>query len=204
MISRQRIFSSCITALMLLSLTCCHTHQEEDSEYFPIYNGETIRLDLAPLGEVPIVGKYVKINSEWSVSRKVKALLDSISVTSFGNRKIEFMRIDTIEGIRILKVNLYEKPNLENDHQFNINREWYNRFQGSTGGSYTTTILTESILQRQYKGAWIDAVYFFWNKEPFPFEMDHAKLYGVIARYDLDFDDAKWENIRNWEKNLPL
>jgi len=42
---------------------------------------------------------------------------------------------------------------------------WYDFFQGSSGGQHTTVVLTESILQRELKGDWINEVEFYYQNE---------------------------------------
>jgi hypothetical protein len=61
---------------------------------------------------------------------------------------------------------------------------WYQYFQGSTGGTWTSKILTSNFLQKRYKGDWIDKLRFHYQGEEFE-EWDHIWL-GEHLRYNFD------------------
>lgn len=158
------------------------SHENKEHEYFPLYVDHEIHTAENTIDRVSVIDKWVEIDSELSISNKVKILLDSISEEYFGEVKLQYLSIETLDDLKILRINMQEKQGLSDDHIYNSNRVWYPYFQGSSGGGNTNTILIETILQKQYAGDWIDAVIFYWNNEPFPFEMDHVKLYSIIMR----------------------
>ena len=175
-------FIHSLTILLYLS-ACSSGNTGDEIQIFPLYN---LTENEAVNSDVLIVDKYLKIERDLPLVRKIQIILDSINSSYFHDATLEYYGIDSIHGLNILKVNLVEKDGLKEDHIYNLNRDWYDYFQGTTGGYATTTILIESILQRQYKGGWVDGVMFYWHRQPFPFEMDHVKLSGLITRYKLN------------------
>jgi hypothetical protein len=96
--------------------------------------------------------------------------------------KIEALGIDqSKDNYKILKVNLKENPGFKMPDSLGHYRSWYDFFQGSMGGERTTIILTESTLQKQYKGDWVDAVEFSYQNEKIG-DWDHLFLSGIIKR----------------------
>jgi hypothetical protein len=85
------------------------------------------------------------------------------------------------DNYKVLKVNLKENPGFKMPDSLGHYRSWYDFFQGSMGGGRTTIILTESTLQKQYKGEWVDAVEFYYQNEKIG-DWDHIFLSGIIKR----------------------
>lgn len=98
-------------------------------------------------GEVKTVGLGVADN--------IKKILETTSKKYFDNKPLELSRIDTINNKKIAVVNL------AGDKDY-----WHQKMQGSAGGAITEYTLIENILQRSYKGYWIDGVKFTINGNP--------------------------------------
>ena len=92
----------------------------------------------------------------------------------FNGLTMEAVEIKVEDGKDILYVDLKEETDAD--------PSWiYDYFQGSTGGLVTETALTETFLQREYGGIWIDGVHFTMNGEAI--EYDHVpNLRDTILR----------------------
>lgn len=131
---------------------------------------------------IPTLDRKISIPANQSLERKINILLDSISKNNFNNLKIETLRIDEIQnGYKSLKINLRENPDFIIPDSLGKYHSWYEFFQGSMGGERTTIILIESILQREYIGAWINEVEFYYQNEKMG-AWDHVFLSGIIKR----------------------
>jgi hypothetical protein len=131
---------------------------------------------------VPSIDRFISIPANQSLNNKVNSLLDSISKNSFNNLKIESLGIAEIgNGYKSLKVNLLENPGFKIPDSLGKYKSWYDFFQGSAGGQHTTIVLTESILQREFKGDWINEIVFYYQNEKIG-EYDHISLSGTIKR----------------------
>jgi hypothetical protein len=131
---------------------------------------------------VPSVDRIISIVSNQSIDNKVNSLLDSISKNSFNNLRIESLGIVEIrKGYKSLKINLLEDSGFKIPDSSGKYLSWYDFFQGSTGGQHTTIVLTESILQREFTGDWINEVEFYYQNEKMG-EWDHISLSGTIKR----------------------
>ena len=130
---------------------------------------------------VPVVDHYITIQNDTDLLKTVNILLDSISKNSFHDLKIDALRIEEKkDGFKLLIINLLEKENYIPDSLGHY-RTWYDYFQGSRGGEATSIILKESILQRNYKGEWIDEMVVYYQNKPIG-EWDHVQLSGTILR----------------------
>ena len=95
-------------------------------------------------GEVKTVGL--------GVAENIKKILSTISSKYFDNKDIELKTIDTVDNKKIAVINL------TGDEKY-----WNQKMQGSAGGQITEYTLIENVLQREYKGYWIDGVRFTLN-----------------------------------------
>lgn len=95
-------------------------------------------------GEVKTVGL--------GVAENIKKILDTVSSKYFDGNKIELKTIDTVDNKKIAVINL------AGDEKY-----WNQKMQGSAGGQITEYTLIENVLQREYKGYWVDGVRFTLN-----------------------------------------
>lgn len=131
---------------------------------------------------VPVVDHYIKIKNDHDLLKTVNILLDSISKNSFHNLKIDALRIEEkYDSSKLLIINLLENENFTIPDSLGHYRTWYDFFQGTMGGEVTSIILKESILQRNYKGEWIDEMQVYYQNEPIG-QWDHIQLNGTILR----------------------
>lgn len=112
------------------------------------------------------IGCYISLPKNDSIQAKLDEIAQSLSELYFHNLPIEVLEID---GQKIAHVNLKE---LSGGGTGNISSDsWASRyFQGSAGGTITTTRLVESFLQRQYNGEWIAGVEILYNGQPVDFQ----------------------------------
>ena len=112
----------------------------------------------------PEVIATVIIEDDLPLEEKLDIIADELSRTKFGGLGISVSKIEENSGKKVAIVNLSEKTN-------NNNASWKTGyFQGSTGGTITTTALRDSFLQKEYSGEWIDGVRFLYNNEQINFE----------------------------------
>ena len=131
---------------------------------------------------VPVVDHYIRIKDDDDLLKTVNVLLDSISKNSFNDLKIDAIRIEEKEnGSKLLIINLLENENFKIPDSLGQYRTWYDFFQGTMGGEVTSIILKESILQRNYKGEWIDEMQVYYQNEPIG-QWDHIQLDGTLLR----------------------
>ncbi|WP_338597176.1 hypothetical protein [Clostridium baratii] len=95
-------------------------------------------------GEVKTVGL--------GVAENIKKILSTVSSKYFDNKDIELKTIDTVDNKKIAVINL------AGDEKY-----WNQKMQGSAGGQITEYTLIENVLQREYKGYWVDGVRFTLN-----------------------------------------
>jgi hypothetical protein len=128
------------------------------------------------------IDDYIAIPKNQVLINKVTELMDSVSKHNFNNLRIEVLGIETSKNSeKTLKINLKENSGFVIPDSLGKYRSWYDFFQGSDGGETTTMILTESTLQRQFNGDWVDAVEFYYQGEEIG-EWDHINLSGHIKR----------------------
>jgi len=85
----------------------------------------------------------------------------------------------------VLRVNLMENQGFDPTQS----PSWFQYFQGTDGGTWTTKVLVSNFLQQQFKGLWVDKVIFNYQGEEFG-EWDHISL-GEHNRYN--FKDNRFE-----------
>lgn len=97
----------------------------------------------------------VKTKSD-DIKENLSAIASTLSKKNFKSFTIEVKEIKKVSGKSIAYINLKDSGN----------KKWSEKyFQGSSGGYITTTSLTESFLQRKYKGKWVDGVAFTYNNK---------------------------------------
>ena len=169
---------------LLMFLFSCNTKKTASvSDEFALYSTKEVFDSAAGYDKmVPVVLRYISIPADQDLLKKAGILLDSVSACNFNNLKMDASGIDINENhLKVLKVNLKENPGFKMPDSLGHYRSWYDFFQGSMGGGRTTIILTESTLQKQYKGEWVDAVEFYYQNEKIG-DRDHIFLSGTIKR----------------------
>jgi hypothetical protein len=174
---------SILFAITISILIYACNSKDSNNDAFALYTTKEVLDSLSKeIKTIPEIKRYISIPHNTSLDRKITNLLDSISKYSFKNLKIKSLGIKRdFDGLRLLTVNLLENPGFKIPDSLGNYRTWYDFFQGSTGGLETTITLTESILQKDYKGEWIDKVEFYYQNEPIG-EWDHIFLSGQIKR----------------------
>lgn len=131
-----------------------------------VANIKEVSFDISSLdvnsGEKIVIGS-LKLDESKSIEDKLNLLLKEISKLSFDNAPIKLTKMQN----NVAYIDLSEG---ENKNYWSTGY-----FQGSTGGSITTYTLTESILQRNYKGQWIDGVCFSYEGKT-DMEFDHLGM----------------------------
>lgn len=131
-----------------------------------VANIKEVSFDISSLdvnsGEKIVIGS-LKLDESKSIEDKLNLLLKEISKLSFDNAPIKLTKMQN----NVAYIDLSE----------GVNKNYWSTgyFQGSTGGSITTYTLTESILQRNYKGQWIDGVCFSYEGKT-DMEFDHLGM----------------------------
>lgn len=148
----------------------------------PLYNA----LEIEVSGEwktVHIADSYIQLDPESDRDTILKHIASELSSRYFNDLKIEIMDQAGENGdAGMIRINLAEMESYTGPGSVKAYSSWYDFFQGSAGGTNTTTTLKESFLQRTYKGEWIESIRFMYMGEPFP-ESDHVNLSGIITRY---------------------
>lgn len=105
------------------------------------------------------------------VSDNIKKILSTISTKYFDGKTLELKTIETVNNKKIAVINL------EGDKSY-----WNQRMQGSVGGEITEYTLIENILQREYKGYWIDGVKFTLDGKQFEATQNSSDLAKTIYK----------------------
>ena len=155
----------------------------QNFESFPLFiNKDTIFNNNDIVQSIPTIDRYVSIPKNLPLQSKIKILLDSISIIYFHRLSIEVIGIDSsYDDQKNLTINLKEKSDFKIPESLGSYQTWYDYFQGSTGGLNTTTILRESILQKDYKNDWISGLVVFYQGDSIGI-WDHINLDGLIIR----------------------
>jgi hypothetical protein len=179
----QLVSQSILFCILIIGCKTSSTSRETDK--FALFTSKEVFDSISEsIITVPSIDRYISIPSILSLDKKLNCLLDSISKNNFNNLKIQSLGIEEIQkGYKSLKVNLVENSGFKIPDSLGKYQSWYDFFQGSAGGQATTIILTESILQREYKGDWINEVEFYYQNEKMgEGEWDHISLSGIIKR----------------------
>ncbi len=135
------------------------------AHFFPAYDMDRLSNE--------VVRFWIRVPDRLSLAAKLRLIAATLSYVRFGEQPIELLRIENRLGRRVAVINLRD---------MDADNTWYGRFfQGSTGGGMTTVTLTQTFLQRGYKGEWIDGVRFYLNGKPLV-DQDHTALGGTIYR----------------------
>lgn len=122
---------------------------------------------------------YVTVPNSLPLIDRIQLFADKVSQFEFKHRPITVMGIELRDGKQIATIDLHDSQPLPNTDD----ASWYARFQGSTGGIITETVLTKSFLQDEYQGQWIDGIEFLYNGKPFyEDQWDHIHLNGTYMR----------------------
>ena len=107
----------------------------------------------------------ITVKTDEPLLNKMNYLGAEIGVKFFGGLTMEAKEIKTVSGKKVLIVNLIEGSGAVGE------KSWvYDYFQGSTGGNVSMVALTETFLQKEYSGTWIDGVQFLLDGETIDFE----------------------------------
>jgi septal ring factor EnvC (AmiA/AmiB activator) len=116
---------------------------------------------------------WIYIDEKSSIKNKLEVLSKTLSKVYFGDLPIEVSQIKDVDGKKVAVINLKESSEnqkIKEASNFKSPSWALNYFQGSAGGSMTTASLVETILQRDYKGSWIDGVVFKYNNQTIEYE----------------------------------
>lgn len=105
------------------------------------------------------------------VSDNINKILSTISTKYFDGKTLKLKTIETVNNKKIAVINL------GGDKFY-----WNQRMQGSVGGEITEYTLIENILQREYKGYWIDGVKFTLNGKQFEATQHSSDLAKIIYK----------------------
>lgn len=96
------------------------------------------------------------VNSNESLDKKVKLIVDEIMNKWF--RGLEYtVLLEKRSGKDIVVINLIEEGGPDTPSG------WYSQFQGSTRARVNSKRIVNNILQKEYKGEWIDGVEILYN-----------------------------------------
>jgi hypothetical protein len=141
-------------------------HAELRNNMYPIYtaNVDTYKKE---------VGTYIYVPKEADLKEKLINLAKGLSEVYFNNLPIEFVNIEEVDKNKILVVNLRESEDnqgITDPSKFKGATWATNHLQGSTGGAQTSTMLIETMLQKEHEGEWVDGVKFLYNNATCEFE----------------------------------
>jgi hypothetical protein len=138
-------------------------NENNKEESFVIYT-----LDVDDTDKV-IEFETVNLKEDTDISYKMSQLCTILRKDYFnGEVEIEFVDIDENN---IATINL-------------VNEEaWSPKFQGSTGGMVTQSTILETLLQKNYNGAWIDGINITIDGKPGDdYTFEHAPFEGTFYR----------------------
>jgi len=128
-----------------------------DEETLPVYGADN--------NHQRIKVSSVTVKTDEPLLNKMNFLGAELGVKFFGGLTMEAKEIKTVSGKKVLVMNLIEGSGAVGA------KSWeYDYFQGSTGGLMTVIALSETFLQKEYSGTWIDGVQFLLNGEKIEFE----------------------------------
>lgn len=145
------------------------TDKQNEKKNSKTYDAKIISMD-PNTSEKKIISD-IKIDDNLSMNDKVNIIIKEVSKLQFKNAPIELIKIEN----NIAYINIKEDK---------VNKLWGNKFfQGSTGASVTTYTIVESLLQRDYKGKWIDGIYITYEGKT-NVEFDHIDVdfFGSVIK----------------------
>ncbi|GIM31645.1 hypothetical protein [Paraclostridium bifermentans] len=146
-----------------------NTDKQNEEKNSKTYDAKIISMD-SNTSEKKIISD-IKIDDNLSMNDKVNIIIKEVSKLQFKNAPIELIKIEN----NIAYINIKEDKE---------NKLWSNKFfQGSTGASVTTYTIVESLLQRDYKGKWIDGIYITYEGKT-NVEFDHIDVdfFGSVIK----------------------
>ena len=131
----------------------------------PAADEETLPVFGADNNHQRIKVSSITVKTDEPLLNKMEFLGAELGVKFFGGLTMEAKEIKTVSGKKVLVMNLIEGSGTVGE------KSWvYDYFQGSTGGLMTTIALSETFLQKEYSGTWIDGVQFLLDGEKIDFE----------------------------------
>lgn len=107
---------------------------------------------------------YTSLPKDFSLEEQLNSIGNKLSQYCFEGLEIDLVEIKEIENKKVAVVNLKESGKDDG-------KRWTTSyFQGSSGGSATSTQLIETFLQRDYWGKWINGVEFLYENNKIDFE----------------------------------
>lgn len=107
---------------------------------------------------------YTSLPKDFSLEEQLNSIAYKLSQYCFEGLPIDLIEIKEVENKKVAVVNLKEFGKDED-------KLWTTSyFQGSSGGSITSTQLIETFLQRDYWGKWINGVEFLYENNKIDFE----------------------------------
>ena len=181
--SHQTPSQTAFTFLIFIAVIGCQEAKKPliiQTESFSIYaTKDTFLSKENAYQQIAYIDKVINLNQSKSVFEKLTIIADTLSNRYFNGLSIELT--DNFPESKIVKVNLVERPEFKGPGSLPSYQSWYDFFHGTMGGTNTTIILKESLLQRAYKGQWINGLVFYYQGKPIG-EFDHIDLNGIIKR----------------------
>lgn len=150
---------------------------KEQSEEFTIYT-----MDVNT--DEKVIVKNIELSKSLSLEEKLVNLASDMSKEIFSNLPINLVEIKEVDGKKVAVFNFDEvgenadKETLFQDYK---GKSWFQYFQGSAGGRVTEYTLLETLLQRNYKGQWIDGIEFTYKNGNMDFQHS-PKLSEIVYR----------------------
>lgn len=168
--STKKIAIIAVSAVIVLLIAIGIYISNENRIVFKLYSANDMT------GEKLVVGD-VRVKEDTSLDEKLTELTAALSKKVF-KLPMVYKGIEDVFGQRIAVIDLMESD--KEDAEVTWSGLY---FQGSTGGMVTSVSLTESILQMDYLGDWVDGVKFLYEGQKVNFE--HVGLYGTVYRPTL-------------------
>ena len=103
-----------------------------------------------------LVHSTISIMKVLPMDKKLNHLASKLSHNLFQDKSIVFLGIKTEDGKEVAYFDLEDKNK-------DSTKSWYPFFQGSSGADSTLNSIKETLLQREYKGDWIDGIRITYN-----------------------------------------
>ncbi|GEM_PF-465628 len=139
---------------------------KDKSNLYPIYTADTDTYKKQ-------IDAYIYIPKELELKQKLDTLAKALSEAYFDNLPIQVVNIKDVDNKKVAVINLDESSENQGISDFSKLKgsTWATKyFQGSTGGTITSTQLIETMLQRDYSGQWIDGVKFLYKNKDCNFQ----------------------------------
>jgi hypothetical protein len=169
-LTTKKIAILVVSALVVLIVVVGIYISFENSVVLKIYSADDMT------GEKLVVGD-VRVKEDASLDEKLTELTAALSEKVF-KLPMVYKGIEEVFGQSIAVIDLMESD--KEDAEVTWSGLY---FQGSTGGLMTSVALTETILQTDYLGDWVDGVKFLYEGVKVDFE--HVGLYGTEYRPTL-------------------